>query len=238
MKQVSEHVLDLLRHTDTCTVSNAIETFNVRMRNEGFLHGANRCMFPHLPPIAGYAATGRIRTSAPPIANVCYYHRLDWWEYVASLPSPRIMVLLDADTIPGTGAFVGEIHAHIARCFGCVAYVTNGTVRDLPSVEKTGFQCYASGASVSHSYAHIVDFGEPVTIGGWKISAGDLLHGDCHGVQTIPWEIAESLPKAVRSILNRESELIAMCQSPDFSLEKLASAIKQDSLSCQPPHRH
>jgi hypothetical protein len=30
--QVSAEILDLLRHTDTCTFSNAIEAFNVRMR--------------------------------------------------------------------------------------------------------------------------------------------------------------------------------------------------------------
>ncbi len=207
------------------------------MRNEGFVHGSARCLFPALPPAVGFAVTGRIRTAAPPIANLCYYHRMDWWQYVASLPAPKIIVLSDADDYPGAGAFVGEIHARIAKSLGCAAYVTNGSVRDLPQVESAGFQCFASGASVSHSYAHIVEFGDSVEIGGLKISPGDLLHGDMHGVHSVPLEIVAELPAAVQAVIEREAELIGLCESPDFSLAKLEVAISQDSASCQPRPR-
>ncbi|HVV46947.1 MAG TPA: hypothetical protein VHC72_17165, partial [Bryobacteraceae bacterium] len=63
IRPVGPGVLDFLRRTDTCTVSNAIETFNVRMRNEGFIQAGVECMFPDLPPVAGYAVTARIRTT-------------------------------------------------------------------------------------------------------------------------------------------------------------------------------
>lgn len=233
--QTSQRVLDFLGSIDTCTVSNAIETFNVRTRNEGFIQDTVICQLPKLPPVAGYAVTGRIRTSAQPIANLCYYHRVDWWQYVASIPPPKIIVLHDADRIPGSGAFVGEIHARISKALGCVAYVTNGTIRDLPALEAAGFQSFASGTSVSHSYAHIIDFGEPVEIGGLKIDPGDLLHGDLHGVHTVPLSIAEELPKAVKSVLDRERELIRFCESPEFSLEKLVTILNRDLPACQPP---
>ena len=236
-QQASARILNFLRHTDTCAVSNAIETFNVRMRNEGFIQDTAQCQFPKLPPIAGYAVTGRIRTSAPPIANLCYYHRADWWEYVASFPAPKVIVLHDVDHSPGTGAFVGEIHAQISKALGCVGYVTNGTIRDAPALAAAQFQCFASGRSVSHSYAHIIDFGEPVELGGLKVSPGDLLHGDCHGVHTIPWEIAEVLPDAVKCVLDREAELISFCESPEFSLEKLITILNREIPACQPPDR-
>lgn len=102
-------------------------------------------------PIAGYAVTGRIRTIAPPIANLCYYHRVEWWEHLASFPSPKVIVLHDVDHSPGTGAFFGEIHAQISKVLGCVSYVTNGTIRDVPVVAAAQFQCFASGTSVSHA---------------------------------------------------------------------------------------
>lgn len=226
--------LDFLKSTDTCTISNAIERFNVRMRNEGFIHSATHCLFPELPPVAGYAVTGRIRTTAPPIANLCYYHRVDWWRHVAALPSPKIIVIADVDRVPGTGALLGEIHARIAKALGCVGYVTNGTVRDIAGVEAAGFSCFASGTSVSHSYAHIVEFGEPVDIGGLTISTGDLLHGDCHGIQKIPLEIAAELPAEVERIRQHEAELIRFCQSPEFSIDKLAAILEQESALCQP----
>jgi len=218
---VSSELFDFLRRVDTCTVSNAIETFNVRMRNEGFVHGGVRCMFPHLPPVAGYAVTGRFRAAAPPISGLCYYQRLDFWNYVAGIPGPKIIVMRDMDTTPGVGAMVGEIHAHIGRALGGVAWLTNGAVRDLVQVGDANFQCFASGATVSHSYAHVVDFGEPVEIDGLKISTGDLLHGDCNGVHSIPLSIAERIPEAVERIRQRESELIRFCKSPDFNAGKL-----------------
>jgi 4-hydroxy-4-methyl-2-oxoglutarate aldolase len=235
IRRASAETLQFLRTIDTCTVSNAIEAFNVRTRNEGFIQNGVVCQFPKLPPTVGYAVTGRIRTSAQPIANLCYYHRADWWEYVASMPAPKIIVLRDADETASAGAFVGEIHARISKALGCVAYVTNGTVRDLPALESAEFQCWASGASVSHSYAHIVDFGEPVDIGGLRIAPGDLLHGDRHGVQIVPFAIADDLPRAVQCVLDREAELIRFCGSPEFSLEKLITILNQEIRLCQPP---
>ena len=236
--RASAELLEFLRTTDTCSVSNAIETYNVRMRHEGFTQDAIQCQFPKLGPVAGYAVTGRIRTTAPPITDVCYYHRTDWWEYVASFPSPKIMVIRDVDRIPGTGAFVGEIHARIAQALGCVAYISNGTVRDLAALREAKFHCFSGGASVSHSYAHIVDFGEPIDMGGLTIAPGNLLHGDCHGVQMIPPSIAEDLPNAVRGVAKREAELIRFCRSSGFSLEKLVSILNRETPVCVPPDRH
>jgi 4-hydroxy-4-methyl-2-oxoglutarate aldolase len=105
--------LEKLKEFDSCRVSNAIKRLNVRLRNEGFLSGVARCRFPKFPPLAGYAATARIRTASAPMSHRCYYDRMDWWNYVASLPEPRVMVLQDADHNAGLGAFVGEIHATV-----------------------------------------------------------------------------------------------------------------------------
>jgi len=228
-KQVEPEILEFLRNTDTCSVSNAIETFNVRMRNEGFIQGGTKCIFPAMPPVVGYAITGRIRTTAPPIAGLCYYQNVEWWEYVASVPGPKIVVLADMDRAPGVGAFFGEIHAQISKALGCVAYVTNGAVRDLAALEAARFQCFAGSVSVSHAYAHIVEMAEPVEIGSLKILPGDILHADRHGVQTIPQEIASQLPRVVSEIASRERELIRLCANPDFSAEKLVSALKRGS---------
>jgi regulator of RNase E activity RraA len=222
-------LLDFLRRTDTCTVSNAIETFNVRMRNEGYIQGRIRSMFPELPPVAGYAVTGRIRTTAPPIAHHYYYQNIEWWELVASLSGPKIVVLADVDGASGTGAFFGEIHMQISRALGCVAYVTNGTIRDLPEMKSAGFPCFAEGVSVSHAYAHLIEMNEPVEIGSLQIRTGDLLHADCHGVQKIPLEIAPEIPKAVSRIAARESELIALCNDPAFSIERLKALLQHRS---------
>ena len=88
----------------------------------------------------------------------------------------------------------------ISRALQCVAYVTNGAVRDLQAIEPLGFQLFAGSASPSHAYAHVVDFGEAVEIGGLHIQAGDILHGDRNGVLSIPPETVERLPALARQI--------------------------------------
>ena len=128
---------------------------------------------------------------------------------------------------PGLGAFVGEIHAAIGLALNCVGCVTNGAVRDLPAVEAMGFQMFAGHTSVSHSYAHIVEFGEPVEIGGLKISSGDLIHGDRHGVLNIPLAVANEVPKVAAKINAEERELIEFCRSPRFSLQELADGFRR-----------
>jgi len=221
--------LGKLRQVDSCTISNAIERLSVRLRNEGFISGVVpggvQCQFPDLGPMAGYAATARIRTASAPMTQRCYYDRIDWWNYIASLPEPRVMVLQDVDPRPGVGAFVGEIHAAIARALGCAGCVTNGAVRDLPAVHAMGFPLFAGSVAVSHSYAHIIEFGEPVEIGGLKVQAGDLIHGDVHGVLSIPIAIARQLPAICATILQEERDLIRFCQSTQFSLQGLSERI-------------
>jgi 4-hydroxy-4-methyl-2-oxoglutarate aldolase len=161
--------------------------------------------------------------------NRCYYDRMDWWRYIASVPSPRVMILEDLDQWPGVGAFVGELHAAIGRALNCVGCVTNGAVRDLPAVEALGFQLFAGSVAVSHSYAHIIEFGEPVEIGGLKIRSGDLIHGDRHGVQMIPLEIATQVPAEASKILEEERKLVGFCRSAEFSLEGLSQRLLEGS---------
>ena len=126
MTQLTPELVDAFRRLDTCSVSNAVETFDCRLRNEGFTDSAIRCLFERLPPVVGHAVTARIRCSAPPAVGHTYYDRTDWWNYILTLPPPRIVVVEDTDEHPGVGALVGEVHANILHALGCVAYVTTG----------------------------------------------------------------------------------------------------------------
>jgi regulator of RNase E activity RraA len=229
VRTVPTKVLEQLQQFDTCSVSNAIEQFQVRTRSDGFVNGSVRCLFPDASPTVGYAVTARMRCSATPIAGGCYFDRADWWSYVLTIPAPRFIVAQDVDDKPGLGALFGEIHANICKALDCSAYITNGSVRDLPGVAAAGMQAFAGSLSVSHAYAHIVEFGVAVQIGGLRIQPGDLLHGDRHGVQSIPISIAEELPGKAAEMLEMEKELLSFCRSKDFSLEMLTDKIHRAS---------
>jgi 4-hydroxy-4-methyl-2-oxoglutarate aldolase len=224
---LAPELYETLRRLDTCTLSNAIESFQVRLRNEGFSNAAIRCMFPHLLPAIGNAVTAKIRCSGPPVEGHAYLERTDWWNAILAIPAPRVVVIEDIDDAPGHGGFIGEVHANILMALDCVGAITNGAVRDLPAVSAMGFPLFARNPSVSHSYVHIVSVGTPIEVGGLKIQPGDLIHADCHGVLSIPRQIAAELPSTAERIREKERKLIGLCRAPNFSIEKLRNVVKE-----------
>lgn len=218
--------LAALRAIDTCTLANAIETFKVRLRNEGFTDASIRALTPFPSPVVGYAVTARIRCSNPPPEGGAYKDRTDWWSHVLSLPGPRIAVIEDIDARPGLGSFLGEVHSRILQALGCVAAVTNGSVRDLPAIGASGFQVFANHVSVSHAYAHVVEFGVPVTVAGLEVRPGDLLHADSHGLLSVPKDIAAELPAAAARLTERERRVLELCDRGQPSIEQLREAVR------------
>jgi 4-hydroxy-4-methyl-2-oxoglutarate aldolase len=223
---LTDHELQHLRRFSTCIVANAVEKFNVRLRNTGFTNGSIHCRFPDAPAMVGYAVTARLRSEDPPVAGKMFRDRRDFWNAILTIPSPRVLVLRDMDEPPGRGAFVGDVHTAILKALGCVGYVTNGAVRELAGVKDQDFQLFSGNLAVSHAYAHIFDFGAKIVVGGMDVHPGDLLHGDRHGVLTIPAEIAAEVPRVAGELEVLEKKVIEFCRSEEFSVEKLSEIIK------------
>ncbi len=218
--------VEALQRLDTCMVSNAIETFQLRLRNAGFADSSIHCMFEDWPPMVGYAATARLRSGDAPMSGGAYHDRGDWWQSILEIPAPRIVVMEDLDRPPGVGAFLGDMHAAILRALGCAGYVTDGAVREIPRVRELGLQLFAGNVAVSHAYAHIFDFGATVKVGGLEVRPGDLLHGDRHGVLTVPKEIVSRISAVATKLRQDEQRVIDFCRSNAFSTDKLAQLLK------------
>ena len=223
---LTEEDLDALRQFDTCMISNAFETFDARLRNTGFADASIRCMFEDAPPMVGYAATARLRSGEPPMVGGTFRDRADFWNSILEIPAPRVLVLEDMDKPPGRGAFVGDMHAAILKALGCIGYLTNGAVRELPAVRTMGIQLFAGSVAVSHAYAHIFDIGAKVKVGGMEVRPGELLHGDRHGVLTVPAQIAARIPGAAAELQRAERKVIDFCRSSAFSVAKLGEIMK------------
>ncbi len=218
-------ILKALQSLDTCTVANAIEAFEVRLRNEGYANASIRSMTPCDAPVVGHAVTARIRCSSPPMSGGAYVDRTDWWNHILTIPGPRIVVIEDIDEKPGTGAFLGEVHACILQSLGCVAAITNGSVRDVPAITASGFKLFANHLSVSHAYVHVVEFGATVTVGGLEVHPGDLLHADSHGVLSVPHQIACEIPAKAAELTEREHRVIELCHKGGITIERLRDAV-------------
>ena len=220
------HPLEELGKLSTPTVSNAIELFDVRGREEGFTDSSVRCIFPELGVMTGYAATLRMSSTAPPPPDGLE-RSFRYWKSILKVPAPRVVVVQDLDDPPGLGAFWGEVNANIHRALGCVGAVTNGSVRDLDEVKALGFHLFAGSVAVSHAYNHVVDFGVPVRVGGLEVKPGDLIHADKHGVLTVPKGVAPRVPEAAMLIADREKEVMDLARRRDFSLDELKARVQR-----------
>jgi regulator of RNase E activity RraA len=137
------------------------------------------------------------------------------------------VVIQDTDKQPGTGAFLGKVHVNILLALGCVGAVTNGPARELPGIEASGFQVFAGRIGISRGYVHIVEFGGPVEVGRLQIQPGDLIHGDRHGIITVPHELAAKLPAVASKILEKKQRVIDLAKTPGAAHEELSRALKE-----------
>src|SRR5947207_12914805 len=220
MPSLTTRQIEALRKITSPSVANAIETFKVRPRDEGNLSSDIRALFAEMGPMVGYAVTALIRAERGPIEG----HRASvfgWWDFIQTIPAPRVVVVHDLDDPRGQGAQWGEVQANIHKALGCVGVVTDGSVRDLEEARKLGFQFCAAHVSVSHANVHLVDFGIPVKVGGVWINPGGLLHGDRHGVVVIPPDIAARIPEVADRVAADEQRIIHACQAEGITLERL-----------------
>lgn len=209
-------VLETLKRFDSPTLSNAIETFAIRPRDEGYMSMEVRCLFPELGPMVGYAATGTIRARGPAGGD-----QTALYQHVRDVPGPRVVVVEDLDIPPGHGSLWGEVNATIFGELGCAGCVTNGCVRDLKDARAMGFHFFARGPGVSHAYVRVESAGQPVTVGGLMVRPGDLIHADQHGVLLVPREIARELPSAAERVIAAEQTLLSWVRSSAFDADEL-----------------
>jgi len=209
-----------LKRFSSPTLANAIELFDLRPRNTGFMSPDVRCILPELGVMVGFAATATVAAELP-ASGQRQPSRYEYWRSVLDIPAPRVAVIQDLDQPGAVGSFWGEVNGNIHRALGCLGTVTNGGVRDLDEVRALGFHLFASEVVVSHAYIHLVDTGIPVKVGGVIVNPGDLIHADQHGVLIVPKEIVRELPEAVKKIETKERAIIDLCKSSGFSIEKL-----------------
>ncbi|MEZ6065256.1 MAG: RraA family protein [Planctomycetaceae bacterium] len=200
---ISAETLAELGKYDTPTICNAIELFNVRPRNQGFMNGSIKSCFPEMPPMVGFALTSTFRSFAQPQSSNVYGSLSDQVARFADLPGPPVIVFQDLDE-PTCSATFGEVMCSTYKGFGAKGIITSGAGRDLDQVRAIDFPAFTAGTICSHAYCHILDIGVPVTVGGLSIVNGLLLHGDCNGVTTIPVEIASEVPAACQGLMDAE----------------------------------
>jgi regulator of RNase E activity RraA len=217
--------LELLRKFDTPTICNVVELYDQRSRTAGYMDKRIQACYPKLPPMVGYASTATFRSAAPPVSGNVYAGLTEQIASFAELPGPPVVVFQDLDS-PVAAATFGEVMCTTYKTFGAAGLITSGAARDLDQVAALNFPCFADGVISAHGYCHIVQVNIPVQVGGVMVRPGDLLHGDCNGVTTIPNEVASAVANACPELAAAEAIVLDYLKSGKVDVKGFDQARK------------
>ena len=223
VETISSEELELLKAADTPTICNVIELFDGRPRNAGYMDARIQACFPEMPPMVGYATTATLSTGSPPREGDTYAGMDGQIAQLDLIPEPRVVVFQDLD-VPSAAATFGEVMCMTYQTFGCVGLITSGTGRDLDQVREINFPTFTDGTICSHGYHQITDVNVPVHVGGITVYPGDLIHGDCNGVTTIPNHIAGGVARLCAEYIEAEGYVLDFLKTGKRDLEGLRAA--------------
>lgn len=212
-----------LRQFDTPTIANALEIAQGKRSITGFTRQTYLTAFPKLPAVVGFARTATIRCSTPYDPAVRRKNQIAYYEHVAQGEKPTIAVIQDVDSLPGLGAFWGEVNTHVHWGLGCLGTLTNGSMRDLDAMQPQ-FQCFAATLSPSHAWVQVVDIGKPVEVLGMAVADNDIVHADRHGAIVIPPDMLAKLPGAIDLMARKEKVILDAARKPGFDVAALKEA--------------
>jgi regulator of RNase E activity RraA len=202
---------------------DASALFFARAEIEGFISedytGPEiRCMYPELGPVVGYAVTSEWTTTDPESPDLDF---LDYYDWITTLPTPRIAVMKDVDPRVGRAAALGNMQARTLQRLGVEGIVSSVALQKPGPVRAVGMPVWATGIAAAHGPYHIVRYGAPVEVGRVSWRTGDLVFADAAGAIRIPVELARRvLAKALESD-DEHPSYFDVIEDPDFTVARL-----------------
>jgi regulator of RNase E activity RraA len=112
---------------------------------------------------------------------------------IEAMPAGCIAVV-DARGVTDAGIF-GDILCARMRARGVAALVTDGVLRDVEGVRKTGLPVWCAGAAAPPSVAGLtfVNWQEPIGCGGVAVFPDDLVVADDDGATLVPAALVDEI---------------------------------------------
>jgi len=198
-----------LKRWNTPTIYNGWEQITRQDASRmGFNLDEVRDFMPQMGPMVGYAVTVVVQPGNREHKDANPNGWSEYRAYVASVPSPKIVVVQDLDKPNTYGAFWGEVNSNIHRALGCVGTITDGAIRDLDEMTNAGFKALARRLCVGHAFSHPVRWNCPVEAFGRRIEPGQLIHADKHGFLAVPAEDEAGLLEAAKFMDTNECKTL------------------------------
>jgi len=160
---------------------------------------------PLLPDmrLAGYAFTvrGRVHRGAPREREQTLRRFLTM---LGAVPADSVLVIAANDNV---AAHFGELSAEWFRARRVRGAVVDGGTRDAAALARMRFPTFVRYRSPQDSVPRwrVSDWGQPLTIGGVRVSLGDIVVADLDGVVVVPRRVAHEVVARCEKLVTTEN---------------------------------
>ena len=155
--------------------------------------------------VAGYAFTARGRPyHGRPRERDATLRR--FLAMVGAVPADSVLVLATNDH---AAAHFGELSMEALRRRRARGAVIDGATRDAAYIARVGFPTFVRYRSPQDSVPRwrVADWGQPVTIGGVRVSLGDIVVADLDGVVVVPRRVAHEVLLRCEKLVGTENRV-------------------------------
>jgi regulator of RNase E activity RraA len=157
--------------------------------------------------MAGYAFTarGRPHRGTPRERDVTLRRFLGM---LGAVPAGSVLVLAANDN---EAAHFGELSTEWFRARKVRGAVIDGSTRDAASIIRARFPTFVRYRTPQDSVPRwrVSDWGQPITLGGVRVSLGDVVVGDLDGVVVVPRRIAHEVLQQCERLVGTEGKVRA-----------------------------
>jgi len=204
----------------TAVVSDVLDELGLTRQT---LPSSIRALTPDMR-LAGYAFTarGRPHRGAPRERDATLRKFLAMLEAV---PADSVLVLGTSDTV---AAHFGELSAEALRARRVRGVVVDGSTRDAAAITRLRFPTFVRYRTPQDSVPRwrVSDWGQSLTIGGVRVSLGDVVVADRDGVVVVPRRAAHEVLVRSERLVSTENKVrtaVKRGMSPLEAYEKFGS---------------
>lgn len=188
-------IVDALKPVSTATITTVLLKHGLR---RVWMRGT-RPIRPGQPRTVGRAFTLRFIPAREDLATPASWSSPRSTRAAIEEAPPGCVIIADAMGVTDAGIF-GDILCARIRRRGVAGLVTDGAVRDIAGVLKTGLPVWCAGAAAPPSVASLtfVNWQEPIGCGGVSVYPDDVVVVDDDGAVLIPAALVEEVARVAR----------------------------------------
>lgn len=192
MSELSD-IIDALKPVSTATITTVLIKHGLR---RVWIRGT-RPIRPGQPRIVGRAFTLRFIPAREDLATPSSWSSPRSTRAAIEEAAPGSVVVAGAMGVTDAGIF-GDILCERMKQRGMAGLVTDGVVRDMAGVLRTGLPVWCQGAAAPPSVSSLtfVNWQEPIGCGGVAVYPDDIVVVDDDGAVLIPAALVEDVVRA------------------------------------------